>query len=159
MKTPERVAISGWDGDFTFAELDDLSSRLAVHVHGLELAPESIIPICFEKSKWVVVSMLAVLKAGSAYTLVDPSLPAGRIEAICKQIRPQVALVGDSQRHIMDPVVPRCITVDDDLLQSPLAVEQRSHPSISPQNLAYIIFTSGMVPPRQRLMISLGGPG
>lgn len=141
--SPQDTAVSAWDGDITYADLDDLSFRLALHIYSLDLGAESIIPLCFEKSKWTVISMLAVLKAGAAYALVDPSLPAGRIEAICKRISPKVALVSEGQRHIMSPFVSQHITVDDNLLHSLLVAEHASLPEVKPNSLAYIIFTSG----------------
>jgi non-ribosomal peptide synthetase component F len=57
-------AICAWDGNFTYGELDDLSSRLAGRlVTELDISPEVFVPLCFEKSKWTIVTMLAVMKA------------------------------------------------------------------------------------------------
>ncbi|KAK4502054.1 hypothetical protein PRZ48_007865 [Zasmidium cellare] len=141
--SPQHPAVSAWDGDLTHAELDDLSSRLALYIQSFNLGAECVVPLCFEKSKWTVITELAILKAGVAFTLVDPSLPINRIDTICRQVSATMAFVGESQRHTLEPVVSDCIVVDDALLQSLPLPEQWSHPIVKPQNLAYIIFTSG----------------
>ncbi|PVI01698.1 acetyl-CoA synthetase-like protein, partial [Periconia macrospinosa] len=53
---PEAPAICAWDGEMTYGELDELSSRLAGHLVELGVQPEEVVPLCFEKSKWTVVA-------------------------------------------------------------------------------------------------------
>ncbi len=76
--TPHKTAVFAWDGEWTYAELESVSSRLAAHIRSLDLDLGQAIPVCFEKSKWVIIAMLAVLKAGRAFTLIDPSNPLAR---------------------------------------------------------------------------------
>ncbi|KAH0556709.1 hypothetical protein GP486_005501 [Trichoglossum hirsutum] len=57
---PESPAICSWDGNLTFRELDALSSRLTHHhLAGLGVGLEVMVPLCFEKSMWTIVPMLA----------------------------------------------------------------------------------------------------
>ncbi|KAG8416103.1 hypothetical protein J3459_013765 [Metarhizium acridum] len=72
---PGSTVVFAWDGEWTYAELNSLFSRLAAHIQSLDLGREQAVPVCFEKSKWVVVGILAVLKAGLAFTLIEPSYP------------------------------------------------------------------------------------
>ncbi|KAG9375538.1 hypothetical protein A1F94_013888 [Pyrenophora tritici-repentis] len=72
---PDAAAICAWDGEMKYGELDELSSRLAGYLVGLGVGPEAIVPLCFEKSMWTVVAMLAVLKAGGA-SLPGPRTPS-----------------------------------------------------------------------------------
>lgn len=139
--SPQHPAISAWDGNFSYADLDDASSRLAACIQEIGLGSGSVVPLCFEKSKWTVVSMLAVLKAGAAFSLVDPSLPSNRVDSICQQVSAKLALVHESQHQKMQSLVPRCITVDDTLIES--LVSSAYTPASKPQDLAYVIFTSG----------------
>ncbi|KAH5617363.1 hypothetical protein HBI23_258200, partial [Parastagonospora nodorum] len=61
---PSAPALCAWDGEMTYRELDEQSTRLAGHLIRLGVAVEDMVPLCFEKSMWTVVAMLAVLKAG-----------------------------------------------------------------------------------------------
>ncbi|PVH90162.1 acetyl-CoA synthetase-like protein [Periconia macrospinosa] len=83
--TPDAPAICSWDGEMTYGELDELSSRLAGHLVQLGVKPEDMVPLCFEKTMWTVVAMLAVLKAGGAFVPLDPEHPKSRHEEILRQ--------------------------------------------------------------------------
>lgn len=90
---PDSVAVHSWEGDLTYAELYSFSSRLAAHlVKGLGVRPETYVPLCFEKSMWTVVAMLAVLKAEAAFVPLDPTHPVGRTQHVVSQVRAELVL-------------------------------------------------------------------
>ncbi|KAK1914087.1 hypothetical protein P3342_007333 [Pyrenophora teres f. teres] len=98
LKRPGVPAICAWDGDMTYGELDVLSTKLAGHLVKLGVKSEDIVPLCFEKSMWTVVAMLAVLKAGGAFAPLHPDHPASRREEIMKQTGATVILVLGAER-------------------------------------------------------------
>jgi non-ribosomal peptide synthetase component F len=55
----------------TYGKLDEQSSRLASYLVCLGVRLGDIVPLCFEKSMWTIVAMLAVLKAGGAFAPLD----------------------------------------------------------------------------------------
>jgi len=63
---PDAPAVRGFDGDYTYAELDAVTNRLAHHLVDLGIGPEVFVPTCFDKSSFAVIAMLSVLKAGGA---------------------------------------------------------------------------------------------
>ncbi|KAI0407966.1 non-ribosomal peptide synthetase [Xylaria palmicola] len=141
---PQKAAVSAWDGEWTYAELEDVSSRLAQHIQSVELGQgQVVLPLCFEKSKWVVAGMLAVLKAGRAFTLLDPSNPPARTAQVCRQTSARVALTSKLHSSTMRDFVDRCIVIDDDFYQSLPSDEGRFQPTAKPEDLAYVLFTSG----------------
>ncbi|KUJ11332.1 acetyl-CoA synthetase-like protein, partial [Mollisia scopiformis] len=89
---PQSQAVCSWDGDLSYAELDDLSSRLAAYLAAQGVGSETIVPLCFEKSVWAIVSVLAVLKAGGVFLLLDPSQPIARLKSIVGQTGANFAL-------------------------------------------------------------------
>ncbi|MBE3043309.1 amino acid adenylation domain-containing protein, partial [Candidatus Bathyarchaeota archaeon] len=155
--TLDEPAIFAWDGEWTYAELDSLSSQLAGHIQSLDLDSRQAIPLCFEKSKWMVVAMLAVLKAGRPFTLIDPSNPPARISTICQQASATVALTSKLHRDTMSAAVPHCTVVDDDLLLSLPRVGGEFTSLARPQDVAYIIFTSGSTGEPKGIMIEHRG--
>ena len=76
MQQPDAEAIWSKDATYSYARLEEMSTRLACHLVGLGVRPEVLVPLCFEKSALVIVAMLAVLKAGGAFVPIDPSHPA-----------------------------------------------------------------------------------
>ncbi|KAI0436895.1 hypothetical protein F4803DRAFT_571785 [Xylaria telfairii] len=141
---PGKTAVSAWNGEWTYAELENVTSRLAQHIKTLDFGREQlVVPICFEKSKWVIAAVLGVLKAGRAYTLLDPASPRARIAQICRQTSATVALTSQLHRDTVGAVVGHCVVVDDDTFRSFSCDERWVQPTVNPRDLAYAIFTSG----------------
>ncbi|KAL6701464.1 hypothetical protein J3F84DRAFT_399195 [Trichoderma pleuroticola] len=139
-------AICAWDGRMTYAELDSCSSALAeylIHVVGTE--PEQMIPMLMEKSKWAVVSILAILKAGGIYVPLDPNHPQARLRAITAQIDAQTCLTSLKQKAISSELFSTRVVVED-FFQSAVLNNMGSSwkkLTLTPSNGAYTIFTSG----------------
>ncbi|KAI1078912.1 hypothetical protein F5B20DRAFT_197822 [Whalleya microplaca] len=138
---PASQALCSWDGDFTYSELDDYSSLLASHLVKQGVSAEVIVPVCFEKSRWTVIAVLAVLKAGAAFVLLDPSLPIARLEQIVGQTGATFALSSKKSGEICKSLVKRVLVVDAPTLG--MLNAGPTCPSIRPHDAAYIMFTSG----------------
>jgi non-ribosomal peptide synthetase component F len=87
LRDPEGVAVDSWDGSITYYQLDLLSANLAGRLACLGVAPETLVRLCFKKSKWAIVAVLGVIRAGGAYAFLDPSYPAARMTSIAKILR------------------------------------------------------------------------
>lgn len=72
-RKPDAEAVHAWDGNMTFASLDRASSTLALRLRDMGVGPEVFVPLAFSKSKWNIVAMLGVLKAGGACESLPPS--------------------------------------------------------------------------------------
>ncbi|KAK1912702.1 hypothetical protein P3342_004638 [Pyrenophora teres f. teres] len=140
---PDAPAVCAWDGELTYGELDALSSKLAGHLVQLGVKAEDVVPLCFEKSMWTVVAMLAVLKAGGAFLLLDPSLPTERLAVMCRKLGSVHALASEACLPAMTDLVREAVVVVDrkSLLQMP--TPDRGLPSTLSTSTAYVIFTSG----------------
>ena len=142
LQAPDKTAVWAWDGSWSYGDMDQLSSRLASHICSRGHEVGSVVPLCFDKSKWVVVAMLAVLKAGRAFTLIDPTVPRARMEQICHQTSATFALTTKNHVGVMGSHVSCCLCLDDGLLAS-LAGDDHGQPNSSPGDVAYVLFTSG----------------
>lgn len=144
---PLAPAISAWDGELTYGQLSELSSRLAHQLAGKGIGPGAIVPLCFEKSMWMPVAALAVMKAGAASVAIDSAQPEERIRTITSQVRTDKPLVvlssvanGElAQRLEADEVV----LVGLDRLPDPLPERYPGLPPVSPSDVLYVVFTSG----------------
>ena len=65
-KRPDAEAVNAWDGNMTYAALDRASSILALRLQDMGVGPEVFVPLAFSKSKWNIVAMMGVMKAGGA---------------------------------------------------------------------------------------------
>lgn len=143
---PDAPAISAYDGSLTFSELAASSARLARHLRQQGARRGSLIPLCFEKSKWSIISMIAVLRAGAACVCIDPKHPPERIGQILELAKPQMILASPSQKYIFADVDCSVITVPLEEERSPrISSFETLEPELSatPQDPCFIIFTSG----------------
>lgn len=151
-KFPDAIAISSWDGEWTYAQLDKVTSDLADHILTLgEVEVGQVVALCFERSKWTVAAMLAVNKAGLAFTLVDPSLPPARIANMCEQTSAKLAFTSQSNWATLNAIFDRCIVLDQEFVERiPQTPEDSGSRKLKqqtrkpqPSDLAYVIFSSG----------------
>ncbi|KAL4932172.1 uncharacterized protein BDV17DRAFT_288248 [Aspergillus undulatus] len=93
----DATAVCAWNGSFTYGQLQLLSSSLGARLSAQGVRAEEFVPIYFEKSRWVVVAILGVLKAGGAFVLLDSSNPFERLRWICQKAK--ASLVVASSRN------------------------------------------------------------
>jgi amino acid adenylation domain-containing protein/non-ribosomal peptide synthase protein (TIGR01720 family) len=140
---PEALAVSAWDEELTYRELDRLSTRLANHLVNLGIGPEVIVPLCFEKSAWAIVSMLAVLKAGAAMVFLDPAHPPSRRAEIINQVKAKVVVASSQKSTLFADSMLEVVAVDRAAVEALPAHDSLPKTGVSPENLLYVIFTSG----------------
>ena len=87
---PWRVVFEGQE--LTYGELNARANRLAHHLIGLGVGPESLVGICLERSVEMVVALLAILKAGGAYLPLDPDYPEARLAYMLADAAPGLVL-------------------------------------------------------------------
>jgi amino acid adenylation domain-containing protein len=140
-RTPSLPAVSDAADSLDYASLDQASTHLARHLLAHGVGPDTLVGVCLERRTQLLVTLLAVLKAGAAYVPLDPQFPADRL------------------RHMLDDSGARWVLTDSALLdQLPpatvgqqrwcldrltLTTESPALPVIDPQQLAYVIYTSG----------------
>ncbi|KAJ5770020.1 uncharacterized protein N7511_002071 [Penicillium nucicola] len=140
---PDALAVDAWDGQLTYDQLDQLSTTLARHLVSLGVVPETRVPMCFDKSRWAVVAQMSVMKAGGACVNLDPAHPQARLETIVKDTQATVLLTNPRHANILASSVHlRTVMVTEDFISS-LAGITFDLPTLTPQNAAYVLFTSG----------------
>ncbi|KAI1676716.1 Nonribosomal peptide synthetase [Pyrenophora tritici-repentis] len=138
-----QIAISAWDGELTYNALAEMSQRLASHLVELGVGPEVLVPLCFEKSMWTIVAMLAVLKAGGAFVPIDPAQPKRRIEHIFERIETSVVLTSCLHSDMAQGCGRRVVVVDQTLMSSLESGKGQVVPPGKTTATAYVMFTSG----------------
>ncbi|MGJ3561525.1 AMP-binding protein [Streptomyces sp. INA 01156] len=127
------------DRVLTYAELDERTDRLAGVLAGRGIGPEQIVAVAVPRSAELVVSVLAVLKAGAAYLPVDLDYPAERVAYMLEDSRPALVITTSAAADTIPGDVPRFLMDRPDDLAGPLA-------PVVPADVtspAYVIYTSG----------------
>ena len=125
-QTPDALAVVDDTQRLTFAELDELTTRIAGGLIRQGVQAGSLVGIRLSRSADLVIAVLSIWKAGSAYVPLDPKLPEGRIAEIMSDA--SIGCVLDSRalnRHRDSPDLHTTL------------------PPLDTNQLAYVIFTSG----------------
>ncbi|WP_431957851.1 amino acid adenylation domain-containing protein [Nocardia lijiangensis] len=93
---PDRIALISGDENFTYRELDTRTAELAGRLVGAGVRPGEVVLCLLRQDAWTVVAMLAALRAGAAWCLVEPGRSGARLSALIDDI-PCTAVVFDEQ--------------------------------------------------------------
>ena len=141
--TPKAIALVFEEERLTYTELNQRANQLAHYLIFQGVKPEDKVGIAVERSIEMVVSLLAVLKAGAAYVPIDPELPQARIEYIIESSELKLLL---SQSHLNPGIAVGSDVVSlamlDELDITEFSAENLEI-SIEGGQLAYVIYTSG----------------
>ncbi|WP_177198769.1 non-ribosomal peptide synthetase, partial [Streptomyces colonosanans] len=147
--TPNATALVAGDESVSFELLNARANRLARLLAGRGVGPEQVVALVLPRSTDMVVSILAVLKAGAAYLPIDPDYPEERLRYLFENSLPVCVvtvgrLVGVGPDHF-----PRIFLDDADVVEGlrskaadDLSDEDRVAPLL-PSHPAYVIYTSG----------------
>ncbi|MEV8321024.1 amino acid adenylation domain-containing protein [Streptomyces sp. NPDC059900] len=146
-RTPDAPALISDGRTLTYAELDRAATRLAHRLRHTGVRPEEPVAVLQERGCDLVVSLLAVLKAGGACLPLDSRSPAGRLRAMTERAGVRVLLTDPASDalatavrapHVLDVTrdPKRDFTRDEPVPPNPL-------PDLHPDQLAQVLFTSG----------------
>ncbi|MEV4643222.1 amino acid adenylation domain-containing protein, partial [Actinoplanes sp. NPDC049548] len=137
MRTPAKTALIYRDQRISYAELDNRADALARRLLDRGVTPGQIVGVHLGRTPELIVALLAVLKAGGGYTLLDPSFPADRLAAVLAQAR--AALLVSSPEWDPDLGVP-WIDVDATPVAAGPVIGSAAGDA---DDVACLIFTSG----------------
>ncbi|MFF7295668.1 amino acid adenylation domain-containing protein [Streptomyces sp. NPDC008265] len=152
-RTPGATALVHGTERIGFAALDAWADRLARRLVRAGAGPERVVAIALPRSPAAVAAVLAVLKAGAAFVLVDTGYPEGRISHMLADSAPAL-LVTDSATAPRLPLGPlpqaRVVLTDaDPEAEADADAEARGGAVVAvprtpaPGDAAYLVYTSG----------------
>jgi len=152
-QSPDVIAVACGGRSLTYRELSRQSSQLARHLGGLGAGPDTIVGICAEPSLEMVVGLLAILKAGSAYLPLEPDYPRERLSLMLEDSG-AIALL--SQRRLQNrlPSFRGPVCWLDDL--NDVTSREAGGTFVGgadPASLCYVIYTSGSTGQPKGVMI------
>ena len=142
-ETPSATAVECGEQNVSYRELNQRANRLAHYLQSAGVGPEARVGLYCERSLEMVVAVIGVLKAGGAYVLLDPTYPRERLAFIRADAGLQVVLTQsslDTDHPVRFDEDSTCVEID-----GPFHVEVEHNPisAVEPDNLAYVLYTSG----------------
>ncbi|MEQ6927354.1 amino acid adenylation domain-containing protein [Pseudomonas mosselii] len=155
-RTPDAVALQSEDAQLTYRELDAQANRLAHHLIGLGVRPDSRVAVCLERGASLIVGLLGVLKAGGAYVPLDPGYPDERLHYMLADSAPLALLVHGATRGLFEGQSTSLVDLDhgDWQVHGDHAPEL---PELGGGHLAYVMYTSGSTGTPKGVMVEHRG--
>ncbi len=101
-RDPHRIALSYMDEHMTYEALDKKATKLAAYLQSKGIGPGSLVPMLFDRSFDMIVSVLGIIKSGAAYVPMSPEYPDARIRLIVRDTQSDVII---TQSHFADRLV------------------------------------------------------
>lgn len=140
-KYPAKTALICGDETITYKDLSTKVSILANYLYSKNLPKGSPVALFFDKSIDMIVSMLAVLKAGGCYVPILPNEDGNRIAYILQDCKPFCVLTHKLHQEKLPKLCP--ILAIDSLDFSTNQMPKTCNVAVFPDDVAYIIYTSG----------------
>lgn len=139
-RDPSAVAVDGDSQSLTYGELDARANRLASRLRELGVGPGARVAMYATQSEDAIVGLLAVLKSGGAWALIDPTYPRARRELLINDLAPSVMLCARTLMEGLQFERLPVIALDDS--EALFEFDERLEPS-GHDDPAYVIYTSG----------------
>lgn len=146
-KFPSSVAIETHNESMTYSTLDAESNRTRDFLREACIGSGHTVPILFDHSIDMIISIIGILKAGAAYCPIDTGAPELRVTELVRKVD-AIYILGDSafRRNFSDAFMSEFQFVTIEFIrQRSTTLEQRllSCPSVTPEDICYILYTSG----------------
>jgi len=143
-QTPQSLALKVGEQQWTYAELDAITNQLAHHLRQqVQLVPGARVGLFMDRSEWMVIGILGILKAGAAYLPIDSAYPSERVRFLLEDGQVPLVLTRQQLRDKLPSTNIQLLCLDTEWER--IAAQPAAAPivEIAPEDLAYVIYTSG----------------
>ncbi|MGW5237374.1 amino acid adenylation domain-containing protein [Monashia sp. NPDC004114] len=137
----DAVALTSGERSWTYSQLLAAAADHALALRTAGVVPGSVVAVCLDRGPHLVAALLGVHLAGCAYSPLDPTQPPARLSNLVRGVGAAALLTADSARGVPDGIP--VVVVDERLEPSADAAPPEVDGWIDPQELAYLIHTSG----------------
>ena len=148
-KRPEAIAVSFQQQYVSYGELNRRVNTLAQSLSNHGVGPEVAVSVITRRNIDLLISILAVFKAGGVYVPIDPLYPPNRLRHILSLSESRVILTSNESAQRLEMILaeaangerPKMLEIEE--LSREAEKEQSLFAPCYPRNLAYLIYTSG----------------
>ncbi|GGE47137.1 non-ribosomal peptide synthase protein (TIGR01720 family)/amino acid adenylation domain-containing protein [Pedobacter psychrotolerans] len=141
---PEETALVFETQSYTYRELNQAANQVAHYLRDeYAIVPDQLVGLLLDRSPYMMIGILGILKAGAAYVPIDPDFPENRIRYVVSDSGLQVLITEAEQRGLAEVMDCNKIYLGAD------STWLNNYPSDNPvkvntpADLCYVIYTSG----------------
>jgi len=142
-RTPEVVAVVCGDQHLTYRQLNQRANQLAYSLLQRGVGPDTLVGLSCERSAQLLIGVLAILKAGGAYVPLDPTYPQERLAFMLHDTNTPLLVTQRALGERLPSFSGTLVCLDAD--ESRIDQQPETNPTspVTPDNLAYLMYTSG----------------
>ena len=154
-KYPDRLAVAGKDGEYTYKQLNEAANKVAHALvdNKVELGDRVIMLMPRRASAYVVRE--GILKSGGAFVAIDPKYPDDRIEYIITDSDAKILIttkeIEEEKKELIKKSKIKVLRIEEILTSKKV---DNMNIDIPLSSLCYIIYTSGSTGKPKGVMIS-----
>jgi len=143
VRTPNNIALIFEETELTYQDLNEKANQLAHYlINYFAIQKDDIIALQVERSEWMLIALLGIMKSGGAYLPLAPDYPANRTAYMLQDSKARLLVTDATTKEAAQTAFKDILPV--------IAIENSQHDNrenpitkVTPRNLAYIIYTSG----------------
>lgn len=149
LRSPNNVAVFDEDDNLSFNELAEISLHVANMMRVLGCKPEDCVGLFVEPSLDQIIGLWGIIFSGAAYLPLPPDSPEKRLEYMINDTSIKIIF---TQQHLKDKLQSiesnkyiKIVTLEDvcSFVNSKASMTLTSLIQLRPDNLSYIVYTSG----------------
>lgn len=145
LRDPAAIAVTSGQAQLSYGDLNCLANQFAHVLADLGVKTETAVGLCLIRSPELIAMMLASLKAGGLYVPLDLNYPVDRLRAMITDADIEILVTDETEKaeELCRDLHVR--VVDIRALMSASSAKPTVAPAVSssPDQLAYIMYTSG----------------
>ncbi|RZK75687.1 MAG: hypothetical protein EOO85_13260 [Pedobacter sp.] len=139
-KYANKTALSFNSENLTYAQIANQVNSLATVLIEEGVKQGDIVAIATERSAKMLISLLAIMKAGAAYLPLDPEYPQDRIEFMLADADAKTILLSKKYQHAYQTTAKKLVIED---LWPKLKTTREVTIPVNLTDVAYLLYTSG----------------
>src|ERR1700761_6371333 len=141
---PDKLALKFRDIELTYAQLDEISNRLANYLITKGVTTETLVPVCVHSPLDMVIGIWGIIKTGAAYVPIDAEFPEDRIKYMIEDTGAKLVVFDSlTTRFLAAAEGKEIVLADDDWKVAENSPATDPKAKVGRDNVVYIIYTSG----------------